>query len=81
MADRMRVEIDRAIQRNLKGLGYLGSPDPAVGQTPKTLLHRRGTLSLYHYKPMVDEVYRVPICLSWRPRTRPSSSIWRPAKA
>jgi polyhydroxyalkanoate synthase subunit PhaC len=61
MADRMRVEIDRAIQRNLKGFGYLGSPDPAVGQTPKTLLHRRGTLSLYHYKPMVDEVYRVPI--------------------
>lgn len=61
MADRMRVEIDRAIQRNLKGFGYLGSPDPAVGQTPKTLLHRRGTLSLYHYKPMVKEVYRVPI--------------------
>ena len=61
MADRMRVEIDRAIQRNLKGFGYLGSPDPAVGQTPKTLLHRRGTLSLYHYKPMEKEVYRVPI--------------------
>ena len=32
-----------------------------MGQTPKTLLHRRGTLSLYHYKPMVKEVYRVPI--------------------
>ena len=45
VADRMRVEIDRAIRRNLKGFGYLGSPDPAVGQTPKTLLHRRGTLS------------------------------------
>ena len=61
IADRMRVEIDRAIQRNLKGFGYLGSPDPAVGTTPKTLLQRRGTLSLYHYKPMADEVYRVPI--------------------
>ena len=61
MADRMRVEIDRAIQRNLKGFGYLGSPDPAVGQTPRTVLHRRGTLSLCHYKPMEKEVYRVPI--------------------
>ncbi|MCC8961388.1 alpha/beta fold hydrolase [Bradyrhizobium sp. Pear76] len=61
MADRISVEIDRAIQRNLKGFGYLGSPDPVVGQTPKTLLHRRGTLSLYHYKPIADEVYRVPI--------------------
>lgn len=61
LADRFRVEIDRAIQRNLKGLGYLGSPAPAVGVTPKTLLQRRGTLSLYHYKPLVEEVYRVPI--------------------
>src|SRR5215813_7844197 len=61
IADRMRLEIDRAIQRNLKGFGYLGSPDPAVGQTPKTLLHRRGTLCLYHYKPMEKEVFRVPI--------------------
>jgi polyhydroxyalkanoate synthase subunit PhaC len=60
-ADRMRIEIDRAIQRNLKGFGYLGSPAPPVGQTPKALLHRRGTLNLFHYKPMVDEVYRVPI--------------------
>ena len=58
---RRRVEIDRAIQRNLKGFGYLGSPDPAVGQTPRTVLHRRGTLSLCHYKPMEKEVYRVPI--------------------
>ena len=57
----MRIEVDRAIQRNLKGFGFLGSQDPAVGQSPKTLLHRRGTLGLYHYKPMAKEVYRVPI--------------------
>jgi polyhydroxyalkanoate synthase len=63
MADRMQIEIDRAIQRNLKGFGFLGSLQPAVGQTPKVVLHRRGTLSLYHYKPMVGEVYRVPILL------------------
>ncbi|GHE80344.1 poly-beta-hydroxybutyrate polymerase [Camelimonas fluminis] len=69
-ADRMRVEIDRAIQRNLKGFGYLGSPAPAVGQTPKTILHRRGTLSLYHYKPMVKEVYRVPVLLVMAPTNK-----------
>jgi polyhydroxyalkanoate synthase len=61
--DRIQTEIDRAIQRNLKGFGYLGSPAPVVGLTPKTLLHRRGTLSLYHYKPTASEVFRVPILL------------------
>ena len=61
MADRMRAEVDHAIQRSLKGIGVLGSPAPAEGQTPKTVLHRRGTRSLYHSKPMVQEVYRVPV--------------------
>jgi polyhydroxyalkanoate synthase len=58
---RIRTEVERAIQRNLKGLEYLGSPAPAVGMTPKTVLHRRGTLSLYHYRATADEVYRVPL--------------------
>src|SRR4051794_35518599 len=60
---RIQSEVDRAIQRNLKGFGYLGSAAPAVGLTPKTLLQRRGTLSLYHYKPTASEVYRVPLLL------------------
>ncbi|MFT3800370.1 MAG: alpha/beta fold hydrolase [Burkholderiaceae bacterium] len=63
IADRLRLEVDRTIQRNLKGLGLFGSAAPAVGLTPKVLLNRRGTLSLYHYKPRVDEVYRVPVLL------------------
>ena len=58
---RLRTEVDRAIQRSLKGLEFLGSPAPAVGATPKTLLHRRGTLSLHHYHASASEVYRVPI--------------------
>lgn len=63
IAERLRTEVDRAIQRSFKGLEYLGSPAPAVGTTPKTLLHRRGTLSLYNYHPVCDEVYRVPLLL------------------
>ena len=62
LGQRLRAEVERTIQRNLKGFEYLGSPAPAVGMTPKTLLHRRGTLSLYHYRRRrSDEVYRVPI--------------------
>jgi len=63
IAERLRTEVDRVIQRSFKGLEYLGSPAPAVGVTPRKLLHRRGTLSLYHYQPVCAEVYRVPLLL------------------
>ena len=57
------AEVERAIQRNLKGLDFLTTTAPAVGQTPKDEIHRRGTLSLYHYRPMADEIYRVPLLI------------------
>lgn len=58
-----RVEFDRAMQRNIKGLGYFASPDPVLGASAKETLITRGTLRLYHYRPLVDEVYRVPVLL------------------
>ncbi|MCY1393351.1 Poly-beta-hydroxybutyrate polymerase [compost metagenome] len=61
LADRLRSEVGMMVQRSLKGLEYLSTPPPAVGMTPKTLLHRRGTLSLYHYHATSDEIYRVPL--------------------
>lgn len=63
VGQRLRTEVERALQRGLKGVQYFGSPAPAVGLTPKTLLHRRGTLALYHYHAMADEVFRVPLLL------------------
>lgn len=63
LATRLRTEADRMIKRRIKGLEYLGSPGPAMGTTPKTLLHRRGTLSLYRYHATCKEVYRVPLLL------------------
>ncbi|VVM96727.1 Poly(3-hydroxyalkanoate) polymerase subunit PhaC [Pseudomonas fluorescens] len=63
LANRLRSEVSMMIQRSLKGLEYLSTPAPAVGMTPKTLLHRRGTLSLYHYHATSDEIYRVPLLL------------------
>jgi polyhydroxyalkanoate synthase subunit PhaC len=59
--DNVRGEAERAIQRNIKGVEYLYLPKPMVGMTPKDVLDVRGTMNLYHYRPMVDEVYRVPI--------------------
>lgn len=61
--DRARVEFERAMQRNIKGLGYFLSSSPVLGASPKDRLLQRGTMNLYHYRPMSDEVYRVPLLL------------------
>ena len=63
IAARVRAEVERTIQRNIKGLEFLNARDPAVGLTPKDVIHSRGTLELYHYRPQASEVYRVPVLL------------------
>ena len=60
---RVTAEVERAIQRNIKGIGYFASPAPATGATPRDLIHSRGTMALYHYRPLADELYRVPLLL------------------
>ena len=62
-ADSAPSEVERAIQRNLKGLGYLASSAPVLGASPKDVVLSRGPLRLYHYHPLTDEVYRVPVLL------------------
>ena len=61
LTERLRLEVERAVQRSLKAVDLLGAPPPEVGRTPKTVLHRRGTMELVHYKAVTDEVYRVPL--------------------
>jgi polyhydroxyalkanoate synthase len=68
---RVRSEIDRAIQRNIKGLEYLTSRPPEMGRTPRDVIHSRGTLSLYRYRPQRDEVYRVPLLIVMSLVSRP----------
>jgi polyhydroxyalkanoate synthase subunit PhaC len=63
LLDRARVEFERAVQRNLKGLGYFASPAPVLGASAKDVLAERGTMRLYRYRPRVDDVYRVPLLL------------------
>ena len=59
----IRALVERTIQRNIKGVEYFASTAPAVGMTPKDLIHKRGTLNLYRYRPLTDEVYRVPVLM------------------
>ena len=61
--ERIQSEVQRAIQRSIKGVEYIASSGPALGSTPKDILHVRGTMNLYHYRPIADEIYRVPILI------------------
>ncbi|KQT32217.1 poly-beta-hydroxybutyrate polymerase [Sphingomonas sp. Leaf412] len=57
------AEFERMLARQVKGFDYFTSPAPAVGVTPKDTLIARGTMRLNHYRPLVDDVYRVPVLL------------------
>jgi polyhydroxyalkanoate synthase len=59
----MQELVDKTIQRTVKGVQFLRSGKAEVGLTPKDLIYSRGTLKLYHYRPLTDEVYRIPVIL------------------
>lgn len=63
IGQRVRAEVERTIQRAVKGLEYISTGDPGVGLTPRDTIYSRGTLKLYHYRPMAEEVYRIPLLL------------------
>jgi polyhydroxyalkanoate synthase len=63
VAERVLVEVERTIARSIRGVEYIASPAPAVGVTPKELVRKDGTFNLYHYHPLADEIYRVPILI------------------
>lgn len=63
LMSRAQQEFERALTRNIRGLGYFSSPAPVLGATPKDLLVARGPMRLHRYRPVTDEVYRVPLLL------------------
>ncbi|MGY3446889.1 MULTISPECIES: PHA/PHB synthase family protein [unclassified Bradyrhizobium] len=63
ISERVQSEVQRAIQRSIKGVEYFSSSGPSLGETPKDVLYSRGTMNLYHYRPQASEVYRVPVLI------------------
>jgi polyhydroxyalkanoate synthase len=63
LAERIALEVERTIARSIKGVEYIASPAPAMGASPRELVLKDGTLNLYHYHPMSDEIYRVPVLM------------------
>ncbi|QZP07595.1 alpha/beta fold hydrolase [Caenibius sp. WL] len=70
IGDRVRREAERAIQRNLKGLEFLTAPRQSVGAMASDLLIRRGTMAFYRYRPVAEEVYRVPLLMVTPPSNK-----------
>ncbi len=72
IAQVVRREVERTIQRSVRGIDVLLNRDePDVGVTPKDVIYARGTLRLYHYRPISDEVYRIPVVLVMSLISRP----------
>lgn len=65
-----RREFERAMLRNIKGVEYFASPAPVVGASAKEMLISRGTFRLYRYRPLADEIYRIPVMLVMAPTNR-----------
>lgn len=63
IAAQARAAVDRALQRHIPGLGSLDELTGELGTTPKDVIYNQGTLKLYRYRPLCDEIYRVPIVL------------------
>lgn len=61
--------VERALSRNIPGLNSIPQTESEldVGTTPKDLIYSRETARLYHYRPMLDEIYRVPVLIVMSP--------------
>lgn len=68
---RVSKVVERALARNIPGLKIPTTElELDVGPTPKELVYTRETARLYHYKPLVDEVYRLPVLIVMSPVAR-----------
>jgi polyhydroxyalkanoate synthase len=63
IAVQARAAVERAIQRRIPGLSQPEDLIGELGATPKDVIHTQGTLKLYRYHSLCDEIYRVPIVL------------------
>jgi len=61
--DRIQSECSARSSAASRGRRVYCHVRPVAGSTPKDILAVRGTMNLYHYRPVADEIYRVPILI------------------
>ncbi len=68
---RVKKAVDRALARNIPGLALQNANlDLEIGPTPKDIVYTRDSLRLYHYRPLVEEIYRIPLMIVMSPVAR-----------
>ena len=61
---RQTEAVTRNLDRVRRGMDVLLNRDlPPVGATPRDVVYAKGTQRLYRYRPLTDEVYRIPVVL------------------
>ncbi len=61
---KVRETVERAILRNSVELHLPDYEPDNVATSPKEVVHARGTMRLFRYLPMTDDVYRVPLVIT-----------------
>lgn len=61
--NKIKDAVKKVLSRNIDGLKHLDGLALDLGVTPKDIIYSRGPMKLYHYHPVCDEIYRVPIVL------------------
>ncbi len=59
----MRNPMQRALERMGIDAEDFASITGELGVTPKETIYAQGTLKLHHYRPLADDVYRVPVLI------------------
>lgn len=62
-SERINEAVAKVLSRNIDGLKALDGLNLDLGVTPKDIIYTRDTLKVYHYHPVCDEIYRVPVVL------------------
>lgn len=63
IGSKVRETVERTILRNSVELQLPDYEPDNVANSPKEVVHARGTMRLFHYLPMTEEVYRVPLVI------------------
>jgi len=71
VAAQAQQAVDNAIARNIPGVAPPLDLNLEFGPTPKDLIFSHDTLRLFHYQPVCDEIYRVPVLLVMSLVSRP----------
>jgi polyhydroxyalkanoate synthase len=65
------IDINQKILKGIENLSRISEQDIQVGASPKEEIYREDNLVLYHFTPMVDQPFRVPILIVYALVNRP----------